>query len=100
MLSLLGTDCAHRQIAWTGFYDLELSRQLAVLARQGGLLVDVGANAGYFICLWAALNPSNAVYAFEPSPRNLQMLRRNASVLRDLGRLKILDCALGKEEGE
>jgi len=28
------------------------------------------------------------------------MLRRNMSVHRDLGRIKILDCALGKEEGE
>jgi len=100
LLSLLRTDCTHHQIAWTGFYDLALTRRLAALARQGGILVDVGANVGYFSCLWAALNPANAVYAFEPSPRNLEMLRRNVSLHRGLGQVQILDCALGKEEGE
>jgi FkbM family methyltransferase len=100
MVSLVRTDCMHRQIAWTGFYDLALTRQVAFLARQGGLLVDVGANVGYFSCIWASLNPTNAVYVFEPSPPNLLMLRRNMSVHRGIGRIQIFDCALGKEEGE
>src|SRR5882724_3580048 len=69
--SLLSTDYGHRQIAWLGFYELDLSRRISSLARQGGLFVDVGANIGVFSCIWAALNPTNEVYAFEPSPRNL-----------------------------
>jgi len=76
MKALLPTDCGHRQIAWCGFYELDLSRRISSLAKTGGCLVDVGANAGYFSCIWAAANPLNEVYAFEPSPRNLAMLHR------------------------
>jgi len=96
---LLNTDCMHRQIAWTGFYDLELSRRMAALARTGGVLVDVGTNIGYFTCLWAALNPNNTVYAFEPSPRNLQLLRQNQAAQSGADRIKIHDVAVGKQEG-
>jgi FkbM family methyltransferase len=99
MTSLLLTDYGHRQIAWLGFYELELSRRISSLAKQGGFMLDVGANAGYFSCIWATLNPHNEVYAFEPSPRNLLMLRQNVSALNNPQRVQILDCALGKETG-
>src|SRR5947207_412164 len=71
------TDHTHRQIAWLGFYELELSRRIARLAKAGGLLVDVGANIGYFSLIWAALREENLVLAFEPSPSVNQLLRAN-----------------------
>jgi FkbM family methyltransferase len=97
MTSLLGSDYGHRQIAWLGYYELEMSRMIASLAKKGGLLVDVGANAGYFTCMWSALNHENQVYAFEPSPRNLVMLRQNLEELKCPNRLRVFDCALGRE---
>jgi FkbM family methyltransferase len=97
--SLLKTDLGHRQIAWCGFYELDLSRRISSLAKQGGLLVDVGANVGYFSCMWAALNPQNEVYAFEPSPRNLVMLKKNISILPNPDAVKIFDHAVGREDG-
>jgi FkbM family methyltransferase len=99
MHALLPTDYGHRQIASLGFYELDLSRRISSLAKEGGLLVDVGANAGYFTCLWAALNAQNEVYSFEPSPRNLAMVRQNISVLANPQRVKIFDHAIGKEAG-
>jgi len=99
MAALLTTDYGHRQIAWCGFYELDLSRRISSLAKRGGLLVDVGANAGYFSCIWAASNPANEVYAFEPSPRTLSMLRENVSALDNPKRINIFDGALGKESG-
>jgi FkbM family methyltransferase len=99
MSALLPTDHGHRQIAWCGFYELDLSRRISFLARQGGLLVDVGANVGYFSCMWAALNPQNEVYAFEPSPRNLTMLKKNISALPNPDAVKIFDHAVGREDG-
>src|SRR5437867_3007474 len=65
--ALARTDCGHRELAWLGFCERELSRKLSRLARRGGVLVDVGANVGYFSILWVALNPRNRAYAFEPS---------------------------------
>jgi len=99
MRALLPTDYGHRQIASLGFYELDLSRKISSLARQGGLMVDVGANAGYFTCLWAALNPRNEVYLFEPSPRNLSMVRQNISALSNPKQVQVFDHAIGKEAG-
>ena len=67
------SDC----IAFTGLYDLALTRRMDELARRGGTLIDVGSNLGYFALLWAAASPSNKCIAFEPSPRILEILRRN-----------------------
>jgi FkbM family methyltransferase len=99
LCALLNTDCGHRQIARLGFYELELSQRMAVLGRRGGLLVDVGANVGYFTTIWAGLNPQNEVYAFEPSPRNLAMLQKNVSGLLRPGGVKIFTEAVGKAAG-
>ena len=99
MNALLPTDYGHRQIAWLGFYELDLSRKISSLARQGGTMVDVGTNVGYFTCIWAASNPINEVCSFEPSPRNLSMLRRNLSALNNPQRVQIFDHAVGKEAG-
>ena len=99
MRALLPTDYGHRQIASIGFYELGLSRRISSLARQGGLMLDVGANAGYFSCMWAALNPQNEVYAFEPSIRNLVMVRENIAALDNPQRIQIFDCAVGQEAG-
>src|SRR5947209_3980220 len=43
------------------------------------IVVDIGANTGVFT-LFAASITRNLVYAFEPSPRNLEVLRRNIAV--------------------
>lgn len=97
--ALLPTDISHRQIAHIGFYELELSRFIRALARKGGLFVDVGANVGYFTCLWAAINPTNVAYAFEPSPRNMEMLQQNLSTQNFGCRVKLFPFALGRETG-
>ena len=43
------------------------------------IVVDIGANNGVFT-LFAASITRNSVYAFEPSPRNLEILKRNIAV--------------------
>lgn len=76
-MDLFEGDEGHGQIAFTGFYELTLSRRLCQLAKAGGVLVDVGANYGYFSLLWAAQKPGNTVVAFEASPRNIEAIRSN-----------------------
>jgi FkbM family methyltransferase len=67
------SDC----IAFTGVYEPVLTRRVSHLAQAGGTLVEVGANLGYFALLWVAANPKNKCIAFEASPRNIDILRRN-----------------------
>ena len=45
---------------------------------SGNIVVDLGANIGYFTCLLAKLvGEDGKVFAFEPDPRNLKLLKRN-----------------------
>lgn len=78
-LTLKPTDIGHQQIAFLGYMERDVTIQLSSLASKGGLLVDVGANYGYYTCLWAAAKKSNQVVAFEASPRNLTALRTNVA---------------------
>ena len=94
------SDLMHRQIAWLGFYELPLSRRIKELATDGGLLVDVGANIGYYSCIWAGLRADNKVYAFEPSPRVFRMLYSNIRAAGFDSRVRMFASALGKEKGE
>src|SRR2546427_7895311 len=77
MENLIPGDVISDSIAFTGIYEPATSRRVALIARRGGIMVDVGANLGYFSLLWAAAAPNNRVIAFEAAPRNVQMLRRN-----------------------
>lgn len=90
------SDC----IAFTGIYEPALTRRLAELARAGGTLIDVGANLGYFALLWAAARPDNKCIAFEASPRNLGILRRNISRNGMQSQIELVPMAAGREAGK
>lgn len=61
------------------------------------IVVDIGANNGVF-SLFAASNTRNAVHAFEPSPRNLEILRRNI-VFNQLQNVTVHSCAVSNKVG-
>lgn len=99
-LRLLPTDVAHQPIAWTGIYEVAVSQHIAELGRNGGMLLDVGANYGYFACLWAGLRTENRVIAFEASPRNQASLRHNVECNRLGAQIIIENKAIGQAAGE
>jgi FkbM family methyltransferase len=94
------SDYGHRQIGWLGFYDLELTRSLSKLANEGGVFVDVGANAGYFTAMWVAAKEGNRAIAIEASPRNHPMLRQNISAMTAGDHVELHECAVGEVAGE
>jgi hypothetical protein len=98
-LKLCPTDQGHAKIALTSVYEPELSRQISSLARIGGLLVDVGANYGYYSVLWTYGHLSNRVIAFEASPRNIIPLKHNIASNGLLDRVEIFQKALGRDRG-
>lgn len=98
-LDLSKTDVGHRSIIYNGFYELDLSKMMVRLARQGGLMVDVGANYGYFSCLWASKRPGNRVIAFEASPANIEPLKSNVRKNKLDDSIKVVALALGRESG-
>ncbi|MEY2490043.1 MAG: hypothetical protein QOC70_1985 [Verrucomicrobiota bacterium] len=99
MYDLVPGDVISGCVAFNGFYELGLTNHLARHAAKGGLLVDVGANMGYFSLLWAGLNPSATVVAFEVSPRNLDLFRNNVKKNHLEGRITVFPKAAGDHAG-
>ena len=90
------SDC----IAFTGIYELALTRRIMELARSGGTFIDDGANLGYFALLWVSANPKNRCIAFEPSPRNIETLKRNIISNGFDAQVELVPVAAGKERGK
>ena len=99
-MKLVPGDLISDSIAFLGLYDLSLTRLLCRLAREGGHLVDVGANLGYFSLLWAEANACNTVTAFEASPRNQELLRHNVGQNGFSARIQVRAEAVGRGNGE
>ncbi len=99
MYDLVPGDVISGCIAFTGSYEWGLAKLIAQHAARGGLLVDVGANMGYFSLLWAALNRSAKVVAFEASPRNVALFRNNVEKNHLEDRITIVPEAAGDRAG-
>jgi len=99
-MELLPGDFISDCIALTGTYEPVLTRRLLQLAHQSGTLVDVGANLGYFSLLWAASDSRNKCLAFEASPRNIEILRRNVKRNQLEQQIRIIPKAAGAENGK
>lgn len=82
-------------------YEPLTAAAVAAGLRPGGTFVDVGANAGYFSLLAAALvGPSGRVAAFEPNPATAALLRAHAERNGSGGTVSVEPVALMDEDGE
>ncbi|MBL4591019.1 MAG: FkbM family methyltransferase [Phycisphaerales bacterium] len=62
-------------------------------------MIDIGMNLGHFTTLGAELvGDSGTVVAFEPNPKLCKLVGEHL-VTQGLGHVKIMNCALGSEEG-
>ena len=98
-MTLVPGDEISDSIAFTGVYESALSRRVALLAKEGGTLVDVGANLGYVTLLWVAARPDNRCIAFEASGRNIELLRHNVQRNGFEMQVTVVAKAAGREAG-
>ncbi|CAM3598205.1 FkbM family methyltransferase [Smaragdicoccus niigatensis] len=67
-------------IAMRGSYELEETAWYQANVKTGDVVLEVGANIGYFTLLFAKLvGPTGLVLAFEPDPEISAILRRNVA---------------------
>lgn len=69
--------------AWVslGQYDPETVACFRSYLKEGMIVVDIGANLGYFTVIAARrVGPRGKVFSYEPDPRNFHLLEKNISV--------------------
>ena len=68
----------HLGLHWWRLTDNDETRLLEQLIKPGMTVVDIGANIGYYTLLFARCVGSHGkVFAFEPDPTNLDLLKKN-----------------------
>jgi FkbM family methyltransferase len=63
---------------WLGSFELEKQHMFRSLATVGAVIYDIGANVGVYTLLGSKLvGHAGHVYAFEPLPRNIRLLKKH-----------------------
>ena len=80
-------------------HHVELRGRFAPHIPEDGVVFDVGAHAGQFAKLFAGLAPRGVVYAFEPSPYALSVLKP-ALAFNRVRNVRIIPYGLSDMDGE
>ncbi len=92
-------DTISREVCFTGRYEPQETQLAMRLLGPGKIVVDVGANWGYFTLVCAHLvGPTGRVLALEPHPRLSAMLAENAAS-NALTHVEALKLAAGADAG-
>lgn len=63
---------------WLGSYEAEKQLLMARLIKSGSVVLDIGANVGFYTLLASSLvGNEGSVFAFEPLPSNIDYLERH-----------------------
>lgn len=83
-----------------GYWESWLTQFIARTVGREGVVVDVGANFGYYSLLLADLvGPRGRVYAVEPAPDTAALLRRSIGLNGFAGSTQICEVAAGADDG-
>ncbi len=85
--------------SWTAFERPMPQYLYSCAAQWPGVVVDVGANSGFYAILAATANPGNEVLAFEPDPPLYEALRQNINVNTLRHRIAAFPMALSSRAG-
>src|SRR6185312_15602233 len=85
------TDMVPQRVFYTGVWEPDISRLIASCLQPGDTFIDIGANIGYFSLMAAKLvGPAGQVYAIEPWPPTLKILRHNIQ-LNGFRNIQVID---------
>jgi FkbM family methyltransferase len=86
-------------LRYNGIWEPELTTLVMRILRGGATVVDVGANIGYYTCLFSKIvGPSGSVHSFEPIPWSFEELSRNV-VLNQMSNVVLNNLALLSKAG-
>ena len=83
-----------------GVYEPVTTRFVKEMVRPGDVVVDIGANIGYYTLLFSELTgPGGKVLAFEPHPANCALLRKNVEA-NGLANVEVFERAASNRSGK
>jgi len=84
---------------WLGIYESRKRTVFEKTVTKGSVVFDVGAHVGFYTLLASELvGPAGRVFAFEPSPRNLQYLTAHLE-LNDIANATVVKAAVSDRSG-
>ena len=84
---------------WLGSYEYEKQMAFCREVRTGSVVYDLGANVGFYSLLASTLAGNEGmVFSFEPSPRNLQYLKKHIELNR-ISNCRVFDVAVSSCDG-
>jgi FkbM family methyltransferase len=92
-------DHIQKQILWYGFYEKKYVLAWEKMMEPGKIVIDIGANAGYYSLVASVKVHSGKVYAFEPNPVTYKMLLENIQ-LNNIKNIYPLQLAVSSGEEE
>jgi FkbM family methyltransferase len=90
-------------LAWTmfeGTYEKETMSLLPILRLQEGLIVNIGANIGFYAVQLARIFPKNPILAVEPNPEAYALLKRNIAQNNLVERIRTLNACISAKKGK
>ena len=84
---------------WLGSYEYDKQKTFEKMVARGGVVFDIGANAGFYTLLASVLvGPQGRVFAFEPVPLNLRYLNEHLR-LNNIKNVSVIDAAVAECAG-
>jgi FkbM family methyltransferase len=86
---------------WNGIkgYEFHTVRRFQQLAAHANIILDIGANIGYYSLIASLSNPMSQIIAFEPMPPAYYYLKKNIT-LNNCKNIKVEEIALSDQAGE
>lgn len=89
---------SQRHAFWLGGYEPQMQVLLARELKRGRTFYDVGANVGFYTLLGSFCVAPGGVFAFEPLPANVELLKRHLAI-NQVQNVRVLQLAISDEIG-
>ena len=98
LVEVCPADHIQQQIFWYGYYEKSAIELWETLIQPDSVVLDIGANIGYYSLVASAKASSGTVYAFEPGSFLLQKLAQNVKINR-ISNVHVIPVAISNQTG-
>jgi FkbM family methyltransferase len=87
-----------KELSLYGVREPYTTKLMSTIIKDDDIIIDIGANIGYYALLESKLAPNGSVYAIEPVRDNFDYLKTNVDVNRCTN-IELFNCALSNKRG-